>query len=287
MGPHAGSRRESPRRPEREASIRHGRLPSAPARPGSGVKATPTGGRRALPDIVADHIRAAIIDGEFRAGDRLPPERELAQRLQVNRSSVREALKKLEQLRLVEIQQGSGIRVCPLEDASFDVVWDLIARPGGLDDRWLEGLLEFREALFPGIVRLAMSRASPSELRDAAKKVHVFARCGGTDEEFVELLRQLQRDLADLTRNPVLKMFSNALQRGVQNTPLDQWVGKERRKITPLMQRIAVAVEAGDVDTAERATRDIMRRVNETILAAMARETPTSSGREVADPDQG
>lgn len=248
------------------------------------MKAVPTGGRRPLSDLVADRIRAGIIDGDFRAGDRLPPERELAERLQVNRSSVREALKKLEQLRLVEIRQGSGVRVRALEDASFDVVWDLIARPAGLDDRWLEGLLEFREALFPGIVRLAMSRASPSELREAAKRVHLFARHRGTDEEFVELLSRLQDDLVELTRNPVLKIFSNALQRGVQETPLAQWVAKERRKITPLMQRIAVAVEAGDVDTAERATRDIMRRVNETILAAMARETSPTSDCEVADP---
>jgi len=169
------------------------------------------------------------------------------------RSSVREALKKLQQLRLVEIQQGSGIRVCALEDASFDVVWDLVAQPGGLGGRWLEGLLDLREALFPGIVRLAMSRASPSELRDAAKKVQACVRGGGTDEEFVEQLRQLQTDLADLTRNPVLKIFSNALQRAVQETPLAQWVGKERRKITSFMQRIAVAVDDSRGDGARDA----------------------------------
>jgi GntR family transcriptional repressor for pyruvate dehydrogenase complex len=229
-------------------------------------------GRRALPDVVADRIRDAILDGEFAAGERLPPERELAERLQVNRSSVREALKKLEQLRLVEIQQGSGIRVCPVEDASFDVVWDLITRAGRLDRRWLEGLLELREALFPGVVRLAMDRATPSELREATAKVHHFVQQGGTDEEFITLISQLQHDLADLTRNPVLKLFTNALQRGTDATPLAQWVGKARRKITPLMQRIAVAVEAGDVDTAEKATRDISRRVNETILSMIAGE---------------
>lgn len=251
------------------------------------MKAMPADDRRPLPDIVADRIREAIIEGEFAPGDRLPPERELAERLHVNRSSVREALKKLEQLRLVEIQQGSGIRVCALEDASFDLVWDLIAHAGHLDGRWLEGLLELREALFPGIVRLAMDRASPAELRLAARKVHAFVERGGSDEEFIELIRQLQDELADLTHNPVLKLFSNALQRGIQSTPLEQWVGKERRKITPLMLRIAVAVEAGDVDTAERATRDISRRVNETIRAAMARQSPPAQSCETREPDQG
>jgi GntR family transcriptional repressor for pyruvate dehydrogenase complex len=241
------------------------------------VKEVNLQGRRGLPGVVADRIRESILDGEFAPGDRLPPERELAERLNVNRSSVREALKKLEQQRLVEIQQGSGIRVCALENASFDLVWDLITRSGRLDGRWLNGLLELREALFPGIVRLAMSRATPGELREVTGKVQEFVRRGGTDEEFIELLRQLQDDLADLTHNPVLKIFSNGLQRGIQGTPLAQWVGRERRRITPLMLRIAVAVEAGDVDTAERATRDISRRVNDTIRAALALESPEPS----------
>ncbi len=233
-------------------------------------------GRRPLPDAVAHHIREAILDGEFKPGDRLPPERELAEHLRVTRSSVREALKKLEQLRLVEIQQGSGIRVRAIEDASFDLVWDLIARAGTHDPRWMKGLLELREALFPGIVRVAMNRAPPADLRRAAAKVHEFVQRDCSDDEFMALLRSLQDDLAELTGNPVFKIFSNALQRGTEATPVARWVGLERRKITPLVQRVAVAVEAGDVDTAERATRDITRRVNEAVIAGMEREAKGS-----------
>jgi DNA-binding FadR family transcriptional regulator len=64
-----------------------------------------TKNRRLLPSEVAAQIQAKIIDGSSAPGDCLPPERELASRLHVNRSSVREALKKLEELRLVDIQQ--------------------------------------------------------------------------------------------------------------------------------------------------------------------------------------
>lgn len=229
-------------------------------------------GRRLLPDAVADRIREAILDGEFAPGDRLPPERELAEQLHVNRSSIREALKKLEQLRLVEIQQGSGIRVRAVEDASFDLVWDLVARSGTRDRSWMLGLLELREALFPGIVRIAMNRSSPSELRKTSGKVHEFMQRAYSDAEFIDLLRTLQGDLAELTGNPVLKLFSNALQRGIDATPVARWLGPERRKITPLVLRVAVAVEAGDIDTAERTTRDITRRVNEAVIEGMNRE---------------
>ena len=72
--------------------------------------------RRPLVNDVAERIQRKILAGPLHAGDRLPGERALAVELGVNRGSVREALKKLEQLRLIEIQQGSGIRVRKLEN---------------------------------------------------------------------------------------------------------------------------------------------------------------------------
>lgn len=63
--------------------------------------------RRPLADEVAERIQAMILDGTLQPGDRLPAERELAEQLGVNRSSLREALKKLEQLRLIRDPGGS------------------------------------------------------------------------------------------------------------------------------------------------------------------------------------
>jgi DNA-binding FadR family transcriptional regulator len=60
---------------------------------------------------IADQIRALIASGEFRAGGRLPPERDLARQLGVSRPSVREALIALEVEGLVEVRIGSGIYV--------------------------------------------------------------------------------------------------------------------------------------------------------------------------------
>jgi DNA-binding FadR family transcriptional regulator len=60
---------------------------------------------------IADQIRKLIASGEFPAGSRLPPERDLAKELGVSRPSVREALIALEVERLVEVRIGSGIYV--------------------------------------------------------------------------------------------------------------------------------------------------------------------------------
>ena len=64
---------------------------------------------------IADQIRALIKSGEFTAGARLPPERDLAKQLGVSRPSVREALIALEVEGLVDVRIGSGIYVQDVE----------------------------------------------------------------------------------------------------------------------------------------------------------------------------
>ncbi|MEO8566514.1 MAG: GntR family transcriptional regulator, partial [Betaproteobacteria bacterium] len=62
---------------------------------------------------IADQIRSLVRSGEYTAGQRLPPERDLARQLGVSRPSVREALIALEVEGLVEVRMGSGIYVRP------------------------------------------------------------------------------------------------------------------------------------------------------------------------------
>src|ERR1044071_4340858 len=69
---------------------------------------------------IADQIRGLIRSGEFPAGSRLPPERDLAKQLGVSRPSVREALIALEVEGLVEVRIGSGIYVQPGHGAAGD-----------------------------------------------------------------------------------------------------------------------------------------------------------------------
>jgi len=243
--------------------------------------------RRPLSDAVAERIQCAILDGEFQAGERLPPERELAEQLNVNRSSVREALKKLQQLRLIDIQQGSGIRVRDLEDASLEVVSALVFRADVPDRSWMQGLLELGEAVMPGVLRLAMSRSTVAELGEVASRLRAFADPALSETDFVAGLRALQDLLARLTRNPVLVMLFNALGRlvnGAQPEPLEPAVSGSRRQLLPLLQRLAFALEARDVDTAERTIREVTRRLTHSVLirvdelAAKVAETPVAPG---------
>src|ERR1700689_3633871 len=67
--------------------------------------------RVSVPDQVFERLSEAILSGAYRAGQRLPPQRALAADMQVNMSSIREALGRLEQLRLIDVRHGDGARV--------------------------------------------------------------------------------------------------------------------------------------------------------------------------------
>src|SRR4051794_7993254 len=108
--------------------------------------------RRRIHEAVAEQLRDAILDGRVRAGQRLPPERELAQEFQVNRTSVREAIKVLEGHKLVSVRQGDGATVLPLTDASLSILPALIHRAGRLD---AQALAEAFEVLMPLFFEMA------------------------------------------------------------------------------------------------------------------------------------
>ncbi|TNF89584.1 MAG: FadR family transcriptional regulator [Gammaproteobacteria bacterium] len=75
---------------------------------------------------IAEALTQDILTGQYRVGERLPSERDLATRFEANRGAVREAMKKLEQLGIADIQPG-GARVAPVNEASLDVIGHLLA----------------------------------------------------------------------------------------------------------------------------------------------------------------
>ena len=107
-------------------------------------------------DQVFAQLLDGILAGEFAPGAKLPPEREICERLNVNRTSVREAVKRLQQARLVEVRQGSGTVVRDYRlYAGLDLIGDLLAPAGRLNRRALRSVLEMRLLLGPELARLA------------------------------------------------------------------------------------------------------------------------------------
>ena len=133
---------------------------------------------------IAEGLRAQILSGKYGPGERLPSERELSARLGVNRSSVREALKKLEQLGMIVIRPGGGARVVPAQDAGLGALRHMLgasAPDRDLVAQWLD----VREIVLAGAARFAMERATSEEFTEAKVLLRKLAAASTSDEEFV------------------------------------------------------------------------------------------------------
>jgi len=124
---------------------------------------------------IVRQVKVLISEGKLKSGDRLPPERELAEKFMVSRTSVREALRALESRGLVEIRAGEGAFV---RDISLEALIEPLALVILPHREAVGELFEARRLLEPAIAALAARRATPDEiaemeriLEDQAKEV--------------------------------------------------------------------------------------------------------------------
>ena len=112
---------------------------------------------------IVRQVKAMIAEGRLKAGDRLPPERDLAEKFVVSRTSVREALRALESLGLVEIRPGEGtfVRQVSIESLVEPLALLMVSQREAIGE-----LFEARRLLEPSLAALAAARATPEEIQE-------------------------------------------------------------------------------------------------------------------------
>ena len=206
--------------------------------------------RASVPDHVFAQLREAIILGRYLPGERLPPQRALAAELEVNMASAREALKRLEQLRLVEVRHGDGTRV--LDWRRSGCLEALVLR-GGIDQPFVRDLFEARRLLLVEAARLAAVRRSDEQARSLRELADAVASAGDdgarlrADWAFMASLVESAGNLVfQLIMNSVRELY---LERAEAFTALVA----EGGSLTGLYARAAAAVQAADPEAAATA----------------------------------
>jgi len=226
--------------------------------------------RRRIHESVAEQLRDAILDGRFSAGQKLPPERELAQEFQVNRTSVREAIKVLEGLKLVNVRQGDGATVLPLRGAALSILPALIYHGGRLDAQALAEVFEVIMPLFFEMARLGIERVQPAHLETLRALRAVVADERRDREERFEAGRQVLMLVSDMTGNRVWQMLAGKVIDFLRSEPLRQTRHALRRdpgQIVPIMDRCLTALERGHPEEAIAALRRFIAAVGEAIMS--------------------
>jgi GntR family transcriptional repressor for pyruvate dehydrogenase complex len=134
--------------------------------------------RASVPDLVFAELREAILSGRYQPGERLPPQRTLAAELGVNMASVREALKRLEQLRLVDVRQGDATRVLAWRSSGG---LEALAAVKTMDADLIAALFEARRLLLVEAARLAAERRTATQSATLDELASRFAEA--TDEQ--------------------------------------------------------------------------------------------------------
>src|SRR6185369_7661080 len=176
--------------------------------------------RRRLHEDVAEQLRDAILDGRFAAGTKLPPERDLAIEFDVNRTSIREAIKVLEGLGLVSVRQGDGATVRPLVDASLEVLGPMIFHGSRVDLELVGQMGEVMRPLLLEMGRLAIERFRHEDLIAIRTLRDVAADEQLSREERYRALHDTLVVLADMTGNRVWQMLGRRLRALLQQPPL-------------------------------------------------------------------
>ncbi|MDY6904146.1 MAG: FadR/GntR family transcriptional regulator [Thermodesulfobacteriota bacterium] len=208
--------------------------------------------KRKAPEQIAEMLMKYILQGGVRPGDKLPPERALAAQLNVTRATLREALKKLEQLKLITIHQGKGIIVQDFHNASIDLIFSLMVTDGSIDLNVLENIMEARKLFGSHVAGLAARRAGKKEkdkMRVLMKKIQ--------NTKTPRTLQQLDMEFfhlcAEASQNMVYILLMNTIKT-IHDNHLDLFLPLAAHSDTALKQEILQAILDGDEGkAAERA----------------------------------
>jgi GntR family transcriptional repressor for pyruvate dehydrogenase complex len=214
----------------------------------------PVAHRRAFEDVIFQ-VEEAIADGRLQAGDRLPPERELAQQLAVSRASVREALRVLEAFGIVTARRGRGADAgSVVTSGDHSGLAGVLRISASLLRIPLGDLVDVRVAIEAMTARAAAERGAANELTEIAKVMQDVTDRG----EFLELDTSFHVELARVSGNALAPMLMDALREAIARQmraafdDVADW-DDTRERIAGDHREIADAIAARDPEAAEAA----------------------------------
>lgn len=246
--------------------------------------------RLSVVDAVADQIQGEILRGRLAAGSRLPPERELAVTLGVNRLTLRAALSRLEALGLITTRHGAGTLVTHWrERAGLDALASLLNALTPDEDAWVElvvSLLEVRRVLVAEAIALAAERHTPADLVNLRALAGEQAKRVDDVQAYARGEIVFQRAIVRAGGNVGLELILNTLARLPDEQP--KLVARLFEERDPALYQVVIdLIAGGDANGAREMIRTALQLLDEQWLrkqgfAAFAngspKQKPTTAG---------
>jgi GntR family transcriptional repressor for pyruvate dehydrogenase complex len=202
-----------------------------------------------VPDHVFARLSEAILAGHYRPGERLPPQRALAADMQVNIASIREALGRLEQMRLIDIRHGDGARVLDWRRSGG---LEALVLHAGAGVSVLGDVFEARRLLLVEAAQLAAERRSDVQAESLVARAGDDGSALLADWEFMAGLVEAAGNLVfQLVMNTVRELYLPHAQAFAA-------LVAHREEIATLYVRTAAAVKDGDGQRAAAAIEELV-----------------------------
>ena len=225
--------------------------------------------RATVTDQIVERITAFILDAKLRPGDRLPSERDLMVQLGVGRSSLREAIKTLSAIGIVEVQIGDGMYVSGGQAAVLTkpLSWGLL-----LGDHSTREVIEARRVVEVELIGLATARITPADLAEIVALWATMRANHDNAEAFTEADRAFHLAIARAARNSVLYHILDTLRHLIHI-----WIFKtfseypDRQSVFDEHAAIVAALEARDPAAARRAMAEHLDAAGARLLSLLGR----------------
>jgi GntR family transcriptional repressor for pyruvate dehydrogenase complex len=219
--------------------------------------------RSRLHEEIVTVIQKQIMNGTIPPGSKLPPEREMAQTFNVNRATLREALRKLEHLDLLEIHHGDGLYVKNyMESGNFD----LIKAALDMDESGaiISNILETRRYVVPQMAYMAAQRRTTADLKELKQVI------SKAEMNMLERDIKVHQIIARATHNLVCTIslnFFNQVFRDYGYLYFDDEINVEHSRV--FHKEIYQAIKARQPEAARRIMRDVLIYAEEAVKASL------------------
>jgi GntR family transcriptional repressor for pyruvate dehydrogenase complex len=158
--------------------------------------------RTKLAVSVFEQLLSYVVRGDWRAGDRIPPERDLCKQLGIARTSLRESLKAMELVGMLDSRVGDGTFVCPRSEFfSRPLLWAFT----GMDHEELHELMEARTIIEENLAGLAAERGTEEQIEEIGRAVQLMRDSIARGDSILEADMAFHLAISAAAQNQVLR----------------------------------------------------------------------------------
>jgi GntR family transcriptional repressor for pyruvate dehydrogenase complex len=223
-----------------------------------------------ISEQIASRLRKEILNRRIKAGDKLPPERELAEQLGTNRNTLREAIRYLEILNLVSVRQGNGIIVQDYETkGEINLLPYFIADHDSIEGKILafKDILRFRTIVICEAARMAADKREDRDRKKLRETIAEIEKSIRNKEEIRKLDMALNRIIIEASKSMVsLWLFNSFIKLYEELITLIPDLFILHETYLESMKSLVEAICNGDTEKASEIVKNYFFSIDEKVL---------------------